>query len=189
MDNYSEQKVLAMLEAGEVNQAIALLYKHELPKIIRYVQKNSGNEDDAFDVFQEAVLVLHQEVTKGNLDLKVGGFLYTVSRNVWLNTLKKRSKELLSDEVRDTEPSKVEFLSDMMEVEKKRVLDKVFSMLSEKCQKILHLTVYQSISMEDVAERMGYATANTAKTANYQCKQQLMKVVKDNKEALDFLLR
>lgn len=41
--------------------------------------------------------------------------------------------------------------------------------------------------MEDISLRMGFASENAAKTANYQCKKNLMKFIKENNNLKNIL--
>ncbi|HEY1009614.1 MAG TPA: sigma-70 family RNA polymerase sigma factor, partial [Daejeonella sp.] len=41
------------------------LYKSYFPMILQMIVSNNGNEDDAKDIFQEAVIVLYSKVKSG----------------------------------------------------------------------------------------------------------------------------
>lgn len=89
--NQSKEVVEAIL-SGENTKALNYLYKSSLPQIIKYVCMNSGSEDEAKDIFQDAVVSLFTTVKLGKYDIEkdVNGFLYFVSRNLWINYVKKK---------------------------------------------------------------------------------------------------
>ena len=61
---------------------------------LQLVLKNNGSEDDAKDIFQEAVIVLYNKVQTGNFELssKLNTFLYSVCRRLWLKRLNHQSR-------------------------------------------------------------------------------------------------
>ena len=46
------------------------LYKETFPKVRNYILKNSGDEDQAKDIFQEAYLSVWQQVNAGDFSPK-----------------------------------------------------------------------------------------------------------------------
>jgi len=59
------------------------------PVILRMVQQNNGSDDDAKDLFQEAMIILYEKVQQGDFDLysKLKTFLYAVCRRLWQKKL------------------------------------------------------------------------------------------------------
>ena len=53
-----DQEILNGIRQGE-SKALGLLYKQHYPRIAQMVRTNSGTEDDARDLFQDAVMVLY----------------------------------------------------------------------------------------------------------------------------------
>ncbi len=41
--------------------------------------------------------------------------------------------------------------------------------------------------MQDIAEKLGFANADTAKTKKYKCKKELDKLIKEKYQSSDFL--
>ena len=70
------------------------LYKLHFPKIKAFVLKNSGNADDARDVFQETMIVLIDKINKPDfvLSSSLGTFLFAVSKNIWFTRLREKGK-------------------------------------------------------------------------------------------------
>ena len=72
------------------------LYLTYFPMVLQLVLNNNGNEDDAKDVFQEAVIVLYNKVKSGNFELnsKLKTFIYSVCRRLWLKRLNAQSRTI-----------------------------------------------------------------------------------------------
>ena len=66
--------------------------------IFSLVIKNSGNEDDAIDVLQDALIVLYEKVQLGTFELtvKLTTYIYGVSRNIWYNKLRGRGTVIIN---------------------------------------------------------------------------------------------
>ena len=72
--------------------------------------------------------------------------------------------------------------------EKEDLILSVFETIGEACKKLLMMTIYENLSLQEIAKKLGYANTNTVKTKNYKCKQRLGKEVKKNKELKELLL-
>lgn len=182
--------IIHAIHKGEDRKLLDFLYKKIYPKVRRYVTGNSGNEPDSEDVFQEAILVLYKQVAddKYNNILDFEGFLMGVSKNIWINKARKMSRfedrefndELVGKETFDP-------LIKLIMEEKWTAFDKLFNQLGEKCRELLTYSVYEKLSMEEIAVKMNFTNANTAKTNNYRCKQKLTELVMENQELANLL--
>ena len=62
-------------------------------KVKSYIIQNSGSEDDAADIFQEALVDIYQQARYKNLQLTCPfeAFLLLICKRKWLNELKKKA--------------------------------------------------------------------------------------------------
>jgi len=58
--------------------------------------------------------------------------------------------------------------------------------MGDTCKKVLTLYYFDGVSMNDIAEKLGFANSNTAKTKKYKCKQELDRIVKKQFKQTDF---
>ena len=72
--------------------------------IFSLVIKNSGNEEDAIDVLQDALIVLCEKVKLGTFELssKLSTYLYGIARNIWYKKLRTSGKALIN--MNDNDP-------------------------------------------------------------------------------------
>jgi RNA polymerase sigma factor (sigma-70 family) len=162
------------------------LYKEFFPLAKSIVERNSGNIEDAEDVFQDGIVVLYQKVLAGNinLDCSLKTYFYSICKNIWLQRLDRKWR-LLFNECIAEEPYESYDVFDKEileeEVEKKRLFEKHFLSLPLKCQKVLKLFLHD-IPLKDIAAMMGYKNEEYAKTRKYMCKNNLRKrILKDPK--------
>lgn len=155
------------------------LYKSYFPMALQLVLRNSGNEDDAKDIFQEAVIVLYNKVKseKFELNSKLNTFLYSVCRRLWLKRLKQQSRN--AGNINDFE----EFIpveEDMERYEEEdlkfKKMDAALNLLGEPCKTIIEDFYMNSQSMQDICDKFGYTNTDNAKTQKYKCLQRLKKL-------------
>jgi RNA polymerase sigma factor (sigma-70 family) len=155
------------------------LYTTHFPMVLQLVLNNNGNEDDAKDIFQEAVIVLYNKVKTGNFELnsKLKTFIYSVCRRLWLKRLNAQSKTVRNiEDFSDVIPVE-EDLERHEEKDRQFVLmESALIQLGEPCKTIIEDYYMQSKSMQEICEKFGYTNADNAKTQKYKCLQRLKKL-------------
>jgi RNA polymerase sigma factor (sigma-70 family) len=155
------------------------LYLEYYPMILKLVINNNGDEDDAKDIYQEAIIVLHDKIKRGDFELssKLKTFLYSVCRRLWLKKLNQRSK--FSGNVEDYE----DFFPVDEDIDQYEERDKQFNMmhaaldnLGEPCKTIISDFYIHNKSMQEICEKFGYTNSDNAKTQKYKCLQRLKKL-------------
>lgn len=158
------------------------IYKESLPEVVKYIKRNSGNLDDAKDVFQEGILVIFRKASEGDLELTTTFhvFLFSICKRIWLKKLRKKSnKEVPLDAV--LEYSYEEDLDEaFLKSRKWALFNKKMMDLTEECRQVLKL-LFNKESGKAIAEKMGY-TEDYAKRKKYKCKQRLANLIKSDPE-------
>jgi RNA polymerase sigma factor (sigma-70 family) len=189
---FSDKEILAAIRDGDDNKVIPLLYKEILPNVNKYICNNSGSKDEAKDIFQEALILFYRQVIEGVFNeskYKVHGYIYTLSRNLWINECKKKNRMIRIDEHSDFEIIQEENILDLlMADERESEIKQVFSLIGDKCLEILSYSFFHKFSMRDIAEKMNFTSENAAKTAHYRCKHKLMEIIEGN-EHFEKLIR
>ena len=139
-----------------------------------FVIKNNGREEDAHDIFQEAMVVLFEQLKEGKFELKssLKTWIYAVCRNKWLKHLEKQKRNIrLVDFEQADEILLPENFSEAEE--KSKSLRKSLEQLGMQCRKLLLLYYYFKKSMEEIAADLNYTNADNAKSQKYKCLQKL----------------
>lgn len=186
-----EKKIIQSIQTGANSVALNYLYDISLKKVRQYILKNNGTKEDANDVFQDAVIVLFNQIRfdKFNENHSIDAFIYSVSRNLWIDKV-RRSKKFTSYDSNSeylNHSNDSDHLEDLIQKEKSSAMQQVFKMLDEKCQKILTFVIYEKRTMKEIKDLMGYSSDDVAKTNHYRCKQYLAKLVKSNTQLIDLL--
>ncbi|MCP4520314.1 MAG: sigma-70 family RNA polymerase sigma factor [Cytophagales bacterium] len=176
-----DTEVITKIEEGD-EKAIDFLYTKNYRMIVNMIIKNSGTEEEARDIFQDALIVFWQKVRGKKLVLtsKISTYLYSICRNLWLKELDQKRR--LSYEEKDG----IQNLT-IEEDERKRLVHECISELGETCKKVLTLYYFDGLSMKEIAKEMNFSNADTAKTKKYKCKKALDKLVKEKYSIEDFM--
>lgn len=148
----------------------------------KMVITNSGTEEEARDVYQEALIVFWQKAVSGKLVLtsKMSTFIYSICQNLWRKELDRKKR--LSNEERD-----IPVTIDTESEERNKIIAKCIDQLGDTCKKVLMYYYFDEMSMQEIADKLGFANTDTAKTKKYKCKQKLDELIKAQYSELDFL--
>ena len=176
-----EKEVFERIRKGD-EKALEMLYKKYYRMMTKLVITNSGTEDEARDIYQDALIVFWQKATSGNLVLtsKISTYIYSICQNLWRKELDRKKR--LSNEEKDTAVS-----MDMETAEKEKIIARCMEQLGDTCKKVLMYYYFEEMSMQDIAEKLGFANTDTAKTKKYKCKKKLDELVKTQYSEQDFL--
>lgn len=176
-----DSEVLAKISKGD-ESALDFLYKKYYRMMTKLVISNSGTEDEARDVYQDALIVFWEKAKSGKLVMtsKISTFIYSICLNLWRKELERKSR--LSNEEKDD----VEY-QEMEREERDKIIRDCINELGDTCRRILMYYYFDGLSMNDIAEKLGYANTDTAKTKKYKCKKRLDELVKSKYTASDFM--
>ena len=177
----NEKEIFERIQKGD-EKALEFLYQKYYRMMTKLVITNSGTEEEARDIYQEALIVFWQKATSGNLVMtsKISTYIYIIFQNLcWKELdLKKR----LSHEEKDSPVS-----MDIDTAEREKIIARCIEQLGDTCKKVLMYYYFDEMSMQDIADKLGFANTDTAKTKKYKCKKKLDELVKAQYSEHDFL--
>lgn len=186
-----KEEILKSIKTGQNQKVLDWLYHSSLNKVRAYIKNNSGNHEEANDIFQDAVIIFFQKVLRNEFDQKqdIDGFIFTVAKHLWIDKIRKeKTAKKYNDSLDpDTYIDANDQLYQLMEKEKTSRMKKAFEQLDEKCREILNSSIHLRLSMKEICEQLGYKNESVAKSAHYRCKKYLAKVVKNDKELMTIL--
>jgi RNA polymerase sigma factor (sigma-70 family) len=163
MVNDTQHNLLILVKKGDA-KAIEELYRSAFHQCSKYVTNNKGSEEDAQDIFQEALIVLFKKVREPNFELAstVPSFLYGIVRNLWLKKLRDEQKQGLVLTLDDPDKShpmvEVDDNEQRIELEDRLLhLQRCMVILSEECRKLLDLSIYKKLNSKEIAQEMDYS--------------------------------
>jgi len=155
------------------------LYRDYFPMILNMIVQNNGTEEEAKDVFQEAVIVLYDKVKQHDFELtsRLKTYIYSVCRRLWLKQL--GSKDRTFRDVAAYEDIIVVEEDLAMHEEKDlqlTMMEQALDELGEPCRTIIRDFYIANLSMQEICDKFGYTNADNAKTQKYKCLQRLKKL-------------
>lgn len=170
--------ILGILNNSE--SALKRLYIAYFPMILQLIINNNGNEDDAKDIYQEAIIVLYNKVKAGDFELssKLKTYIYSICRRLWLKRLSQLNK--YGGDIKDFEEFIPADNDDSEHDSEKDIqfgkMQSALLQLGEPCKTIMEDFYINNRSMQEICERFGYTNADNAKTQKYKCLQRLKKL-------------
>jgi RNA polymerase sigma factor (sigma-70 family) len=174
----------ALKDRRNMDRAVRILYQEHAAVTRSFIMGRGGSEQDADDIFQETVISFIDTVQKGKFrsESSIRTFLISISKNLWMNEMRKRSRADNRDKVfeigRDQEDAGVgEAIGDR---ELKQELQKMLDGLGDACRKILTLFYYENLSMKEMVTHLHYENEQVVRNKKYKCLQQLTGMLKEN---------
>lgn len=158
-------------------ETLKSIYADNFPWLESYILQNSGNSEDAQDVFQESIFAVW-------LNLKSGKFIGTrdqlnayvrqICKYKWINQLRSanRKKTFYPNDLPDEQTNSL--LDNQEETERNTALSSSIALLGHKCRKVLELFYFKKKSLAAIATDM-QNTEESIKTIKYRCMMQLRK--------------
>src|SRR5688572_1499449 len=88
----NEKEIFERIRKGD-EKALEFLYKKYYRMMTKLVITNSGTEEEARDIYQDALVVFWQKATSGNLVLtsKISTYIYSICQNLWRKELDRKN--------------------------------------------------------------------------------------------------
>lgn len=187
MKRSDQQLLIAKLRAGheEVLDEIYLKFRNDF--VGWMVHAHHCNQEDAAELFQLTVIIFYENVINGKFQESNGnlkGYLFGIGQNklresrrdkIKISQLSERYCYQHLDSSDDDSTSYEETLN---------LVAGSLQKMKDPCKTLLELYYYQDLSMEEISRRMGYKSADTAKTQKYRCIRKLRQIYNDALEKM-----
>lgn len=182
MKRFSEEELIDGIRRRD-NRVLSYIYKNHYAAILNLILTNSGSEEDAKDIFQEAIIVVFRNIREEpdfKLESGFQTYLYSIARLIWLKSLrnKRRGEEKLRESrpYIDFEPPRP-FRSE--EDLRYSMYQRAFQQIPEDCKTIIKLSM-EGVPQKDIAEKLGFRSENYIKKRKHYCKQYLITRIKQD---------
>jgi RNA polymerase sigma factor (sigma-70 family) len=179
---YTDKAILNGVRTRD-RAVLRYIYTQYYPMIRYFIIRNHGNDLDAEDVFQEAVVAIFEKSRKKEITLHCTfkTYLYSICRHLWLQNIDRSNMIVTVSDLDEfiVFEDKIGYEEEMQL--RKRIYQKNYMQLSEKCQKILWMFM-ERVSFEKIAREMGYKSTQYAIKRKYECFKSLIKRIKSDPE-------
>ena len=162
---------------GENNHAFGQLYSKYFEMVHRFVARNSGQTDDAEDLFQDTMIVLVGKLRQDDFRLTASlkTYIMAIARNLWLKKLRSSPKEIALQDLCST--ALYAEISSTVEQERtyRDKLQNLLHRITEHCRGLIHDIFFKEKAIEQIQEEYGYSTRHNAQNQKHKCIEQIKK--------------
>lgn len=161
------------------DKTLELLYKEYFPVIKSYILENSGNANDAEDIFQDGMIVFYMKARNPEFELNctIKTFIYSVCKNLWLNKLKVENRYSTLDDQLGFLTISDDTLDLAHAHERYETIRIQFEKMGEKCRTVLYNFYFHRMSMHSISKELGFANEQVAKNKKSRCLKKLKELV------------
>jgi len=167
---------------------IQYVYDKYFDIIKNYVVQYGGNKEDAWDIFQDGIVIIYEQIKNDDLVIKSSfiTYFFAVCKYQWLKIVRQnRNKyfEVIEDSKEAEKLNHQEHrikIDEVIENEKRiKLYHNNFLKLSKECQDLLKL-VAKGFSIKELAEALNYKSTGFTYKKRRVCKERLIKLIKLN---------
>ena len=183
MKRLSDEEIIAGLRKRD-NPVLLYIYKNTYNPVKQLILNNAGSENDAEDIFQEALIIIFKklkEEQKFELTSAFSTYIYSISRLLWLKHLRNIKKIEIDPLNRDHE-EKIEFEPPSPVQDKDlrmAIYQRTLLQIPEDCQNILRLTA-QDLTSSEIANQLGFRSEGYVRKRRHFCKEFLVNKIKED---------
>jgi DNA-directed RNA polymerase specialized sigma24 family protein len=150
---------------------IIFLYLKAFPKVAAYISRSGGNEEDAKDIFQDALVVFYEKEDRSQVQDEAL-YLTGIAKHLWL---KKQNKERSVEQAAG--PAQEAMQEETARPVSRRLLQYVET-AGKKCMEMLKSVYYDNMSMQELAGKFGFSGERSATAQKYKCLEKIRGVIK-----------
>jgi RNA polymerase sigma factor (sigma-70 family) len=189
----TEENIPDLIRKQQDRQVIGHLYEELFPTVKNYIRKHNGRVEDAYDVFQDAIVYFYRQVVSNTFDEKytVYGYVYRIAINRWINKLNKDKRMVFQTEISE-EMARDYSYSNLGEDPEttnkdKNIITRFVSTIGERCVELMTFRIYSDLMFEDIMIRMGFSSEAATKMFFKRCRAKLAEAIKANPVLADQL--
>ncbi len=152
-----------------------------------YMQRTGGNADDADDLLQETFIKVYLNLTRYSPEYTFGQWIYTISRNTFVDYLRKRHDTLSLDGLPaghvPVSPSSPNPEESFINQQQRTQLDTHLEMMTPRYRELIELRFFRQYSYEEIARKLGLPLG-TVKVQIHRAREQLCRSITNNSDIL-----
>ncbi len=182
---YTTESIIKAVRQGgrDADRVIDYLYQEHRDSFIRFVQSHNGDQEDALDVFQDALIVLVNNIERGVFkgDSNIKTYLFSIGRRKWYKCFNKKIRLSELNEKFSSLPRvhAEDPWQTTLGDERNVLIGQLMDRLKEKNKQILLLWM-EGYNMTEIAKRLGLKNAQVARNYKSRAMKELMSLLEEN---------
>jgi RNA polymerase sigma factor (sigma-70 family) len=180
--NHSDQQLLAALRRQDA-ATLENIVRQYRPRVIAQICGQGGTEEEAKDIFQEAMVAIFLKSQDPGFRLTSSfyTFLYAICQNLWLKKIREKKRH---NSVRLEDAGVLQAGDDAQQViehsERHSFFMKKFNELGEKCRELLRLSIIEERSADEIMQTLGFGSLEYLYKRKSNCKDELTRLVRQD---------
>jgi len=159
------------------------LYETAFPVVARFVAKRGGSFDDAQDIFQDALVIYHEQQKKLVLRESEVAYIFGISKHLWIRKF-NCNKKLVS--LSATERN-IEIPADYFPSINTSMLLSFLERAGEKCMNVLSSFYLGEKKTSEIVKAFDFRNEHSASVQKYKCIEKLREAIKQKPELYENL--
>lgn len=161
------------------SKIILTIYKENFFKVRAFVIKNNGQQQDAEDVFQKALMQLAVRYKKEPFEITSSfeAYLFTVCKNLWRRELNKSKLRVTNNDFIEPKDDNEDIAMALLEQKRWDLFNDCLNLISENCKQILKL-FFAKIPYAEIMNKFEYNSETVVRQRVFKCKNKLKELVR-----------
>jgi len=177
---YTDRELLEGIRRRD-NVVLSAVYQLYRPRIVAFVAKQGGSEQEAKDVLQEALIAVFINVQKQDFQIiySFDAYLYGICQKQWLKKFRDKSRRSgVSLDALEGLPIAADASAGSEYAERQLFFMEKFKALPEGCRELLRLSIIEEKTPEETAGQLGFGSLSYFYKRKSQCKDKLEALVR-----------
>lgn len=164
------------------SKGIMKIYTLVFPRVRKFVLQNKGQQQDAEDIFQKALIQITVRYKKEQFEINSSfeAYLFTSCKNLWRKELNKSKNRVTNSEIVELVPEEREMALSILEQKRWELFKEKLNLISDNCKKVLTL-FFNGVSYPEIVKKMKYSSETVARQRVFKCKTKLSDAIKTDK--------
>ncbi len=193
-NKYSTEEIIEGVKTSN-RKILNYIYKRNFDSVRILVEQRFGTREEAWDVFQEGMVRIHDMFTDKEKQQKIENknisfhtFFIAICKHVWLNKLRDREIDRVGihSDMDQFGPDEYELIEISRTSLMFRLLHKHLNNLLPDCQKLLKMTM-QGHSTTIIMHALGFISEQAVYNKKQKCMKRLLEKIKNDKDYKDYL--
>lgn len=151
-------------------------YERTFPRVAAFVRRMGGNFEDAKDIFQDALVLYYEIITRHRAEIRgpEEAYVLGIAKHLWARKhLQNRTEVSMSEFEREIPVPDEETPT----VEEKRLL-RILENAGKKCMDLLRAFYHERRPVKDLAAMLGYTNEHAVSAQKYKCLEKIRSTIK-----------
>jgi RNA polymerase sigma factor (sigma-70 family) len=172
---YSDQELLEGIYSRD-SRVVRYIMELMWEPVRNLILKNNGEETDALQIIEEAIVSIYTKPNKLELTSKFKTYFVAICKNMWLNELRNRKNEPDLTNDYGVQYQENEISEKKLYEKRRRLYLKYLRKIPEVCQSILKM-IAEGFSNEQITDELAFSSIQYMKNRKSVCNKRLLELI------------